>query len=103
MRNYSESMEVLTNCAAACENCVAVSINDGKPLSCCSLCMDCADVCTLVFRLEAHNSSFLRSARQLCIEICEACAAECEKHADYHPHCKACMKACRECAEKLRA
>ncbi len=103
IKKYTESMELLMNCAATCENCVSVSINDGKPLSCYPICLDCADVCILLFRLEAHNSSFLNQVRKLCAEICDACAAECEKHADYHPQCKACMYSCRECAEKCRA
>ena len=103
VKKYTESMEMLMNCAASCENCVSVCINDGKPLSCCPVCLDCADVCMMMFRLEAHNSTFLKSMYTLCADICEACAAECEKHADYHPHCKACMYACRDCAEKCRS
>ena len=103
VKKYTDSMETLMNCAAACENCVSVSINDGKPLSCCSICMDCADMCMLTFRLEAHNSTYLKATYRLCAEICEACATECEKHADYHPHCKVCMYACRDCAEKCRS
>lgn len=96
-------MEALTQCAAACENCVSVCINDGTPMSCCPLCMDCADVCVMTFRLAAHNSEHLKDAARFCAEICDACAAECEKHAGYHPHCKACAAACRKCAEACRA
>jgi hypothetical protein len=60
-------------------------------------------VCMLMFRLEAHNSTSLRSMYGVCADICDNCAAECEKHADYHPQCKACMYACRDCAEKCRS
>src|SRR5215471_12858807 len=81
VKKYTESMEILMNCAAACENCVSVCINDGKPLSCCPICLDCADICMTMFRLEAHNSTFLKSMYALCAEICETCANECEKHA----------------------
>ena len=99
----SPTMEALMECAAACENCVSISINDGKPLSCCPLCMDCADMCMLCFLLESHNSPNMKAALKLCAEFCDACAAECEKHAGYHPHCKACAIACRKCAEACRS
>jgi hypothetical protein len=103
VRKYTDSMEALMNCAAACENCVSVCINDGKPLSCCHICLDCADICMTLFRLEAHNSTFLKAMYKICADICDACANECEKHADYHPHCKASMYASRDCAEMCRA
>ena len=99
----SPTMEIFMECAAACENCVSLCINDGKPLSCCPLCMDCADICLLCFRLESHNSVNLKAAARLCADFCEACAVECEKHAGYHAHCKACAEACRKCAEACRS
>jgi hypothetical protein len=102
-RKYTDSMEVFMACAAACENCVSVSINDGKPMSCCPLCMDCADVCMLAFRLEAHNSTYLKDVCRVLATICDACAEECEKHAGYHAHCRACAEACRKCAETCRS
>jgi flavoprotein len=34
---------------------------------------------------------------RLCVEMCERCADECEKHP--HDHYKACALACRKCAE----
>lgn len=101
--HYTANMEVFMACAAACENCVSVSIYDGKPLSCCPLCMDCADICMLLFRLEAHNSSWLKQLYGVCADICDACAAECEKHAGYHAHCRACAAACRKCSETCRS
>jgi hypothetical protein len=36
----------------------------------------------------------------LCAEVCDDCAAECEKHE--HDHCQACAGACRKCADECR-
>ncbi|WP_419150467.1 four-helix bundle copper-binding protein [Paraburkholderia kururiensis] len=33
--------------------------------------------------------------------LCDACAAQCEKHE--HEHCRQCAQACRNCAEACRA
>jgi hypothetical protein len=44
----------------------------------------------------------MKQYMQLCADVCEACAAECGKHADHHAHCKACAEACSRCAAECR-
>ncbi len=97
-------------CAEACERCVTACIlshdEDSKHHDltlCIQLCRDCADICTLCGRLEARSSQFMKSYMRVCIEACEACATECEKHADHFAHCKACAETCRKCAEECRS
>ncbi len=96
-------------CAEACERCVTANLDMGDQDSkhhdmtaCIKLCRDCADICTLCGRLEARGSQFMKQYMQLCADVCEACATECEKHADHHAHCKVCAEACRRCAAECR-
>jgi hypothetical protein len=42
----------------------------------------------------------LRETLELCARVCDACAAECERHE--REHCKLCAQICRECAEDCR-
>ena len=42
----------------------------------------------------------VRELLELCARVCDACAAECEKHD--HEHCRLCAQICRECAEDCR-
>ena len=42
----------------------------------------------------------LRETLELCARMCDACAAECDKHD--HEHCKLCAIMCRECADDCR-
>ena len=51
-------------------------------------------------RRTGSNEQVLREMLELCARICEACAAECEKHD--HEHCKLCAIMCRECADDCR-
>jgi hypothetical protein len=71
---------------------------------CIRLCMDCADVCTATYRVASRrtdeNRQLIRTMLAACIEACETCAEECEKHDT--DHCRRCAKMCRECAEDCR-
>ncbi len=49
----------------------------------------------------SRGSRFIPQIVRSCIDICEACASECEKHTD-SPHCQKCAQACRLAAEEYR-
>lgn len=65
----------------------------------------CADMCrtaaTFVARSDEHTIAFVNKFCALCVEICDTCAEECEKHS-HSEHCKNCAEACRACAEECR-
>jgi Domain of Unknown Function (DUF326) len=97
------------DCVEACERCATACLMMGDRDSkqhdlthCVRLCRDCADICTLCGRLDARGSEFSRQYMLLCADVCDACAIECEKHADHLAHCKACAEACRKCAKECR-
>jgi hypothetical protein len=66
--------------------------------------LDCADICAATARMSVRqtgsNPVALRAALRACIETCEACAGECEKHDN--EHCRLCAAACRECSDDCR-
>jgi Cys-rich four helix bundle protein (predicted Tat secretion target) len=51
----------------------------------------------------AHNNTLNKKALQQfvagCKAICQECHDQCEKHADHHMECKACMKSCKKCID----
>lgn len=90
-------------CADACDLCAVSCLNEPEPqhmARCIVLDMDCAQTCRLAAGFMARGSGFDNAACALCAGICEACAAECEKHDT--DHCQACALACRLCAEECR-
>ena len=94
-------LEALNNCAAECNHCATACLDeqDVKMLArCIKLDLDCADICQLTASYVARGSEHANHLLKECAEICEACAAECEKHT-HMEHCKRCAVACRRCAE----
>lgn len=92
-------------CAPICNSCAdACSAEDMDMRRCIRLCMDCADVCTATYRVASRrtdeNRQLIRSMLAVCIEACEICADECEKHDN--AHCRRCATMCRECARDCR-
>lgn len=92
-------------CSLFCTSCAdACSAEDMDMSQCIRTCLDCADVCDaaahLAVRRTGGNVALLRAQIELCIQACETCAAECERHG--HEHCKLCATMCRECAEDCR-
>ena len=92
-------------CALFCTSCAdACSAEPMDMQQCIRTCMDCADICTaaakVATRRTGSNDAMLRVQLQACIEACQICAAECDRHE--HDHCKLCAQMCRECADDCR-
>ena len=58
----------------------------------------CAEVCSTLSQVLTTRYTEVKGLIDYCIEVCNACADECEKHE--HQHCKDCAKAFRECADE---
>jgi len=92
-------------CALICTSCAdACSGEEMDMRQCIRTCLDCADVCSatshMAVRQTGHDDAALRAMLHACIEVCEICAAECDKYD--HAHCKRCAQMCRECADDCR-
>jgi hypothetical protein len=105
-----ECLQALHDCALACASCADACLGEKNVqnlVRCIRLNQDCADVCETTARLltrhtEPH-SPLLRRQLEVCEAACQACGAECEKHAHHHEHCRVCAEACRACAEACHA
>jgi len=53
--------------------------------------------CTTLQKYAAMGSSHLPAFAAATAEVCKSCESECRKHADDHPSCDACAKACAAC------
>ena len=101
----AEAVKHAMYCAAICNSCAdACSAEDADIRRCIRLCSDCSDICEATYRVATRRTSgdvaVIKSMLQTCIEACEVCAAECEKHDN--PHCRRCATMCRECADDCR-
>src|SRR5665647_3711750 len=93
-------IDALNNCTTACNHCTTSCLDEQdiqKLSKCIKLNIDCAQVCSLTASLLARGSDHGKYLINECVEICNACAEECEKHS-HMEHCKNCAEACRQCA-----
>lgn len=98
---YRSCIEACTRCAEACDDCAAACLREENVdmLShCIQLDLECSSMCRTSAQLMQLQSNHANAACQLCADICNACAEECEKHD--HEHCRHCAALCRECAEE---
>ena len=101
---FKSCIDACNQCASECEHCATSCLHekDNQNLAICvELDRFCADMCktaaAFLARCDEHTHSFAVKFCGLCAEICDACAAECEKHSDLE-HCKTCAEACHKCA-----
>lgn len=100
----AELIAILNECAATCRFCSVTSLNEETVKSMVSSIksnLDCSEMCNLLASYLSRNSAHASHLLKECIEICEACATECEKH-PHMDHCRECAETCRKCAEACK-
>ncbi|TGJ98525.1 four-helix bundle copper-binding protein [Leptospira langatensis] len=59
-------------------------------------------LCEAFVTLSSLQSQATKKLASLCIESCERCATQCDKHADHHQECKDCAEACKTCISEFK-
>lgn len=98
------AIEKMLECAQICQVCADACLAEemvAELRQCIRTDLDCADICAVTARLAARrtgsNEALIVEALRLCERACGLCAAECEKHAEMHEHCRICAETCRAC------
>ena len=65
------------------------------------LLLDCAEICQTSANFMLRGSDWYRCACQMCLEVCDQCARECEKVTD-DAQMQACAEVCRHCADSCQ-
>ncbi len=100
INKIQNAIAALSDCAVKCLNCASEDLNENdiKLLTdCIKLNQECAVTCFFAMQAIVGDSRFTMQIVELCAEVCNACADECEKHL-HMEHCKVCAEACRTCA-----
>ena len=96
-----ECIEICNEAAETSEWCADECLGSEEMERCARLCRDVADVTSMHARFMARGSDYSGHLAQACVEVCEACADECEQHdAD---HCQVNAEVLRECADSCRS
>ncbi len=103
-QNEIDCIAAANACASACRQCASACISEADPkmmARCILLDLECADLCSVVAASHARGGDHAHALSLVCAQACEACFAECGKHA--MDHCKQCAEACKRCATACRA
>ncbi|TGN19663.1 four-helix bundle copper-binding protein [Leptospira idonii] len=103
---YAKALMSAIHCKLAAEVCLGHCItelgNGDKSLGACAKSTrEVIAACEAFISLASQESAFTKKSAALCLEICEACAKECKKHADHHKVCKECLDSCLACAKEM--
>lgn len=100
---HKSCIDACHECAQECEHCADACLrepNVADMANCIRLDHDCSLACTMAIMFMSRGSQFAEEICRVCADVCDACAAECEKHE--HDHCQRCAQACHRCAEECR-
>jgi hypothetical protein len=97
-------LDECVECAATCTSCADACLGEQDVqalVRSVRLNLDCADLCDTVGRIVTRQTEpdlgVIRTAIDACVTACRACAAECDRHAAHHEHCRICADVCRRC------
>ncbi len=106
MASMQECIEACNACAMAATMCADADGGEGMA-RCASMCMNMADVATAMMRMmlrpTGHDAAVMTAMLGAAVAMCQACATECEQHADMQDHCRVCAMACRNMMEACQA
>jgi len=100
---YHALLQKIWYCALTCEKCASACLahtSEQQYETCIRLCLDCAEVCTLLARSVKRDSALVPSLLALGEAIADCCAKECDRHQD--DHCQQCAAACMLCREACK-
>ncbi len=100
----AQAIDACRACATTCLACADACLAEASPSEmapCIRLDLDCAAICdaTAAILLRGADSALSQRTIETCLAFCRACAAECERHAGAHDHCRLCAETCRTCAD----
>jgi hypothetical protein len=105
----AECISACYDCAEICTICADACLAEptvANLVKCIGLNQNCATICLATGEVMARQSALdpdiARKQLQACLDVCEACALECERHGGNMEHCAVCAAACRRCADACR-
>ena len=63
---------------------------------------DCAQICSINADFMLRDSPLHARTCAICAEVCQHCAADCDRFGGGDPQMKLCADTCRHCAESCR-
>lgn len=102
--NFQQLINILLDCAIACESCANKSQAENIMPESVQLYRDCVDLCKQAVRLLNHQSEITPQYLSLCEEMFKICAQECSKcNVSAVEYVKRCAESCLRTAEAVHS
>lgn len=98
---YQKCIDECKRCEQACYECFAMCLNEPDVQArkgCVQMLIECAEICKVSSAFMAMNAQHAVNVCELCAAICQKCEQECAMFKD--DHCKVCAKECKTCADE---
>ena len=92
--------KALRKCIQDCLNCMTKIARTESREDISDFCTECVQMCEITLKALAQKSRFIGRYMELCADICDWCAMQCEKLP--YGECQTCAMSCRDCALTLR-
>lgn len=99
---FQTCIDLCLECAVECDHCASSCLKETEVqmlAKCIQLDRECAEMCYSAARIMTLGSTHAGEICKICVEFCQRCAGECERHT-HMEHCRKCADACRNCAEE---
>ena len=75
---------------------------NNKMADCASTVQEMLAMCSVMSQMVGFESTHVKKVASACIDVCDSCIKECDKHATDHESCKVCRDACKDCVKEMK-
>ncbi len=99
-QDLKKCIDACLACAEECNHCAYKCLHSSEVIQyirCIQLNHECAIICFTAVSTLSSGNKWIGALYQECVEICEVCTEECEKH-NHLEYCNICAELCRKCS-----
>lgn len=97
------SLNCIKTGQACLSHCMSEFKNGNKKMvDCATSVQEMLTMCDTMSQMASFESKHIKKVAQACIDVCESCANECDKHAKDHITCENCRNACKDCIKAMK-
>ncbi|TGK19244.1 Csp1 family four helix bundle copper storage protein [Leptospira fluminis] len=107
MKHANSAISAASECILKGELCIAMCIDQlsqgrSEMSDCLRSVEETVALCRAFLKLASLNSNSTKRLASICLEVCEACSRQCDKHSEHHEECGECSTACKNCVTEFK-
>ena len=104
---YNKLIDLSHDCMKTGQACLSHCMSEFKQgnkkmADCASSVQEMLAMCSAMSSMGASESAHMKKVVMACIDVCDTCVEQCDKHAKDHESCKTCRDACKDCVKEMK-